>query len=298
VGARCSILEVEIYKKGARLQSREGWIFIRCVFMEKEQPSKNRKPRSALRRAFPHFFTELAVGIAILSVAGFSYGLTQTATIGQELDFIFEETSSAPEESQVVSDMPIAEKTAVFELFGQSNPQTTQTIEYQTSQMCFIGDSRMAAIEGVMASDAHFIAQSSMGLDWFNTVAVKSFAPIAEDVKVIIVALGINDIHNIDKYAPALNDFAKKYPDKKFVYVNIGPVDETKYTGIPNSSLEKFNQQVKGELDEQWEVLDQYNYLSITGFESEDGLHYSFNDCAKIYTWLVESVKTRTLEIE
>ena len=159
----------------------------------------------------------------------------------------------------------------------------------------FIGDSRTVAMEQAVLTEVSFIAKSSMGLDWFNETASVKFAEIQNDIEICVVALGVNDIGNVDKYIERLNAFAEEYPTKIFVYANIGPVDESKYTSIPNTKIAEFNQAMVDGLSDRWQILDQYSYLSAEGFSASDGLHYSMQDSAKVFAWMVDSIKTQKI---
>lgn len=250
------------------------------------------KVRHRAKYIFPNMLVEIAAIIAIFSIICFSSGVMQTATHFQANEALNygnkDETPTKP--STIIQ--------TDFEVNGESEPPKTQIVEYQTSQMCFIGDSRTVHMEGAVLTDAHFIAKSSMGLDWFNDTASVKFASIADKVEICVVALGINDIRNVDAYIERLNKFAEEYPNKIMIYANLGPVNESLYTGIPNSSLEKFNNKMKDGLSDKWQIIDQYTYLAAEGFNSDDGLHYSFQDSAKIFAWMVDSIKTQEIAVK
>jgi hypothetical protein len=186
---------------------------------------------------------------------------------------------------------------AEFEVAGDATTEITQIIEYQTSQMCFIGDSRTVAMCNAVLTDVHFIAKESTGLNWFNTTASVEFDKIQDDIELCVMALGINDIDNVNAYVESMNSFAEQYPDKLFVYANLGPVDESKYSVISNKDIEEFNNKILLGLSDRWQVVDLYTYLSVEGFNSSDGLHYSHQDSARIFAWIVDSVKNQTVTI-
>ena len=246
-------------------------------------------------RIFPKFWNNIGVSLILISIVFVPLGIFRTATIGQEMNVMLSnslEIQSSDEQPQV--EVPIISD---FVVNGSDKKELETTVEYKTSQMCFIGDSRTVHMGAAVLTEAKFIAKSSMGLDWFMDTASVEFESIKNDVEMCVVALGINDIRHVDEYILRLNEFAEKYPDKIFIYANIGPVDENLYTGIPNSSLEKFNQKMLDGLSDRWQILDQYTYLSAEGFSSSDGLHYSFKDSAKIFAWMVDSIKMQTITI-
>jgi hypothetical protein len=245
-----------------------------------------------LRRVFPNLSTDLATTITVLSIVALAAGVISTATTGQEMELM-----TWCQQESITAENTEPTKEAEFEVSVDKPIIEIQEIEYPTSQMCFIGDSRTVAMQGSVLTDAHFIAKSAMGLDWFNNTASVEFEKIKDDVELCVVALGINDIRNVEKYIARLNQFADQYPSKTFIYVNLGPVDESQYTGIPNSSLKSFNDKMKYGLSDRWQVLDQYAYLAAEGFSSYDGLHYSYKDSVKVFTWIVDSIKNQTITI-
>lgn len=253
--------------------------------------SKLEKLFKTVKRVFPNWFTEVAVTLGVLACVLFASQIIPTASLNREMAFWKNNTPAATDEV-VNATQPTIE--AEFEVNTETKVVET-VVTYQESQMCLIGDSRTYAMETSVVSKAKFIAKSSMGLDWFNETASVEFDKIKDDVNICIVALGINDIRNAEQYIADLNAFADKYPEKIFVYVNLGPVNSELYDGIPNSSLEKFNETVTQGLSERWQVLDQYTYLTETGFDSSDGLHYSAKDSMRIFAWIVNSVKTQTI---
>jgi hypothetical protein len=156
-------------------------------------------------------------------------------------------------------------------------------VEYQTSKICFIGDYRVAAMEDAVFTDVQFITNDKGDLNWLNTTAINKFESIANGVDLCVVALGINDISNLDGYVQSLNTFAEKYHDKVFIYANIGPVDEQKQNTLTNAQLEEFNNKIIYGLSDQWKIVNQYEYIAASGFDSEDGKTYSIYDSAKIF---------------
>jgi hypothetical protein len=258
------------------------------------RPRKVERFGSCETQSFKYFLTEIAVWLIVVCLFVFSTGLIRTATIGQEMG-IMASTPDSSETTTVITEPP---KQSDFEVIeSEPTEATTQSVEYQTTQMCFIGDSRVVGMQAAVLTEVEFIAKSSMGLAWFvNTASVK-FDEIKDDIELCIVALGINDINNIDKYIAILNEFADKYPDKTFIYANIGPVDEEKYTGIPNQKIVEFNSKMQQGLSNRWQIVDQYAYLDAEGFASHDGLHYSMKDSAKVFAWIIDSVKVQTITI-
>lgn len=246
-----------------------------------------------IKKVFPNLSFELPIILFVLTTVIFASVLSGTAIFSDELDLMKFESS----ESQIYFEGEGAIEDEEFVVGGSEEITNDEpiVIEYPVSRMCFIGDSRVVQMSSTVVTEAQFIAKGSQGLKWFKDTAKVQFNEIRDNVDICIVALGINDINNAEDYIEELNLFAEHNSDKILVYVNVGPVDENKYKGIPNSRIEEFNQTLANGLSDRWKIADQYTYLSAEGFESGDGLHYSRGDSAKIFMWLVDSVKTQTL---
>lgn len=243
-----------------------------------------------IKHVFPNLNLEIAVVVCVIAIICLSAGIITTATISQE-DELTNINQGQINQTEEDSTSPS------FQVNATEPSVETQVVEFQPSQICFIGDSRTVNMRESVLTDAKFIAKSAMGLDWFNNTAAIEFDKIQNDIEICVVALGINDIFNVDLYIERLNKFAEEYPNKIFIYVNLGPVDESKYTGIPNSSLEQFNQKMADGLSDRWQVVDQYTYLSAESFSSSDGLHYSVQDSAKVFVWIIDSIKIQTITV-
>ena len=247
------------------------------------------KPFKGLTRVFPHLKIEAALLAAVMLGAGIGNTIQQTANMVPFYDTSAQmQQEEQSEQIESIFAMTESEK---------KEPEVQTVIQYRESQLCLIGDSRTYGIQTSVETEASIIAKSSMGLNWFKETAAPKFAEISDDIRVCIVLLGINDIFHADEYVETLNQFALEYPDKKMVYVNLGPVDPSLYTGIPNSSLEKFNKTLEDGLSDRWQVLDLYGYLTETGFESYDGLHYGTSESKRIFEWIVSQVSSQTITV-
>ena len=208
-----------------------------------------------------------------------------------DLNNVIDTENELIEQSQK-SDLPVQ-----FEV-NNSIPEPTTMIEFPTSQMCFIGDSRTVGMKNAMMTDAQFIAKESVGLTWFHDEARPAFDQIKNNIEICAVSLGINDLANVDTYIAELNSFADTYPDKIFVYINVAPIKESDSTQIKNQQIEEFNQKMKDGLSENWQIIDQYGYATKYGYDmAADGIHYSSEQYAKTFAWLVDELKSQSVTI-
>ena len=258
------------------------------------QIEKMNYKRNLFKRIFPNLTFDIAMSIALISTVVFASSLRSTANIGQELALMYmpiDEPIEVVEES-----IPILE--AEFEIFHDEIAETAQTVEYQTSQMCFIGGTRTVGMQNAVLTNAYFIAKEAKGLTWFNSSATSEFKKIKNNVEICVVELGISDMWLADSYVEKLNVFAEQYPEKIFIYINIGPVDEEQHAGVLNCDIEEFNDKLLHGLSNRWQIVDLYSYVYEEGFASDDGLNYSNQDYAKIYAWIVDSIKTQIVNVE
>lgn len=232
-----------------------------------------------IKKIFPYLTTELATVTIVLSVIIGASLLTWTSPS------IKLNNSPKPE---------VENDKSSFNIYANKDEEE-YVIEYAPSQFCFIGDSRIVGMKNSVETDATFIAETSRGLSWFNKTAVKEYENKKDKIETVIISLGINDIRNVEGYISTLNQFAENNSNKRLFYVNIGPVDETKYKKIPNETIVKFNEQIKNGLNDKWIVLDQYSFLQSVDLHSHDGLHYGSETSKKIYDWILESTNKEIL---
>ncbi len=232
-----------------------------------------------IKKIFPYFTTEMVSVTIVLSVI-----------IGASLL-----TWTSPNVKLNSSPKPDVENNkSSFNIYANENNEE-YIIEYAPSQFCFIGDSRFVGIQNSVETDATFIAETSRGLAWFNKTAIKEYESKKDKIETVIIALGINDIGNIEDYISTLNQFAENNSNKRLFYVNIGPVDETKYKKISNETIVQFNEQIKNGLSDKWVVLDQYAFLQSVDLNSHDGLHYGNETSQKIFDWILETTNKQIL---
>ena len=232
-----------------------------------------------IKKIFPYLTTELATVTIVLSVIIGASLLTWTSPSIK--------LNNSPK-------LEVENDKSSFNIYANKDEEE-YVIEYAPSQFCFIGDSRIVGIQNSVETDAMFIAETSRGLSWFNKTALKEYENKKDKIETIVVALGINDIKNVEEYIKTFNEFAENNSNKRLFYVNIGPVDETKYKKISNETIVQFNEQIKNGLNDKWVVLDQYAFLQSVDLHSHDGLHYGNETSQKIFDWILETTNKQIL---
>lgn len=160
----------------------------------------------------------------------------------------------------------------------------------------FLGDSRMVGMSSaVSSSDIKYIAKISMGYSWLNSTGgpeLKNCLDANPDVKVVL-ALGINDLGNIQSYITYYRNLIKKYPKTEFYILSVNPVNEKTgaahgYT-VKNSQIQTFNKKLKSAFGSAY--LDSYTYLNQQGISTADGIHYQSQTYVTLFNYIIDHTK-------
>lgn len=158
-----------------------------------------------------------------------------------------------------------------------------------------VGDSRTVGMDSaVSSSKAKFIGKVSMGYSWMKSTAgpkVKQYLVGNPDLKVVF-AFGINDLGNISKYISYYKSLMKQFPDTKFYFLSVNPVDEklasAKGYTVKNSSIKSFNTKLKSAFGSKY--INTYSWLNKNGFSSVDGIHYTRETYSKLYNYIIKKI--------
>lgn len=160
----------------------------------------------------------------------------------------------------------------------------------------FVGDSRMVGMEAAMnaseqTTDTKYIARVGMGYYWLNSTAgteLKKQLQARPNLKVVF-ALGVNDLGNINSYVAYYKQLMREFPDTKFYFFSVNPVNEAKEAQygyrVKNTQIEAFNQVLSREMGSRY--VDSYTYLKTNGFSTVDGLHYTTATYRKLRSYIV-----------
>jgi hypothetical protein len=168
-----------------------------------------------------------------------------------------------------------------------------KTVKTVKGSYIFLGDSRMVGMQSAVGSSGvHYIAKVSMGYSWLNATAgpaLKSYLNANPDLKVVL-ALGINDLGNIQSYITYYQGLIEKYPTTSFYILAVNPVDEKTEAAhgysIKNSQITQFNKKLKAAFGSAY--LDSYTYLKNQGIKTVDGLHYQADTYMVLFNYIVD----------
>lgn len=158
-----------------------------------------------------------------------------------------------------------------------------------------IGDSRIVGMSqagGVKSSkeNVKFIAKNSMGYKWFSTDALGSLDQYLEDngdkYYKIVIAMGVNDVWNIDKYIACYKNMIDKYKYHELYFLSVNPIVDNKGFSCTNATIDSFNTRLKKAFPDCY--IDTAKVLKKDGFDTPDGLHYSASTNVSIFNMILE----------
>lgn len=169
---------------------------------------------------------------------------------------------------------------------------TLSSAEEETTEgYIFIGDSRFVGMNKCCSVDdlenTFVVAKVSEGYDWFITEALPKVYDIIntnDNINnwTLVLGLGINDLHNIDKYLSAYQDLGSEF---NLVLVSVNPIEGC--SSISNEDIRSFNNQLKSL---GYDFIDTNSYITSRGYSTTDGIHYTSSTYKDIFTCICKSL--------
>ena len=165
-----------------------------------------------------------------------------------------------------------------------------------TGRYVFVGDSRMVGMENyVPSTDTLYIAKVGMGYDWMVETADETLRQqlrARPELKVVF-GFGVNDPDYIEKYITYYRQLMKDFPDTKFYFLSVNPVDEAKEAKygyqMKNTVIESFNRRLY--LAFHTKYINSYAYLRSSGFSTVDGVHYTQATYRKLRNFILTKIR-------
>lgn len=172
-----------------------------------------------------------------------------------------------------------------------SRPADTEAS--QKDKLIFVGDSRTEGIRDAVHDDSIWSCLSSMGYDWMVSTGVPQIEAEIVDNTSVIILMGVNDVHNLNKYVQYINEKAKEWTDlgASTYFVSVGPVENDPY--VTNEQIESFNAAMEANLIGVT-YIDVYSHLMETGYSTLDGTHYPEDVSVKIYNYILDNLEETT----
>ena len=164
---------------------------------------------------------------------------------------------------------------------------------FQQDKLIFVGDSRTEGIRDAVHDDSIWSCLSSMGYDWLISTGVPQIEQEIVDNTSVILLVGINDVHNLNKYVQYINEKAKEWTDlgASTYFVSVGPVENASY--VTNEQIESFNAAMEANLLGVT-YIDVYEHLMETGYSTVDGTHYPEDVSVEIYNYILDHLEETT----
>lgn len=166
-----------------------------------------------------------------------------------------------------------------------------------TQNYIFVGDSRMVGMQqSVVGNDVHYIAEIGQGYDWLKATG-------GEDLKyclrykpnvTVVLALGVNDMGNIDNYISYYQALMKEFPLTRFYLLSVNPLDDelakSKGFAVRNKQVTAFNKKLKAAFAETM-YIDSHSFLMQDGnMQTFDGVHYTVDTYKLLYDFVMKSI--------
>lgn len=178
------------------------------------------------------------------------------------------------------------------------NASGKKVIKVFDGDYIFVGDSRTVGMEvSKPSANTKYIAKVGEGYNWLKKtggVTLQYYLKTNPNVKVVL-ALGVNDLGNINSYISYYKSLIKKYPKTEFYILSVNPVEEkvAPYGTrgyVKNSSIKTFNKKLKASFSSRY--VDSYNYMwnKEKGYETTDGLHYTVRVYQDLYDFIIKAI--------
>lgn len=176
---------------------------------------------------------------------------------------------------------------------SENTTVSTPTTTPSTKKLIFVGDSRTVGMQsavGDLGKNDVWSCQSSMGLDWLKSEGMPNIENQITEGSHIIILMGVNDLHNADKYVSYINGLVSTVNSKggKLYFVSVNPTNRS--ADYLNDDIDAFNLKLKNGLSSYVKYIDTNTFLINNGFSSNDGVHYTATTYKQIYTLIKGSL--------
>lgn len=158
------------------------------------------------------------------------------------------------------------------------------------------GDSRTIGMRDAMKNQDIYIGASGEGYNWLSETGLPQIrTAIAENPGIpVVFNFGVNDYDNLTNYMELYESLLKEYPDTRFYFLSVNPIDPAICKNITNEEISDFNSHLKDLSPDTY--LDSYTYLMVNEAVPIDGVHYSGETYQMIYEYAADQIRKRTAE--
>ena len=201
------------------------------------------------------------------------------------------------EEAPVAADATQPDAAAVLPtpaaqpIVADAAPAVSPVVVTAPAGVLIIGDSRCVQMRDVSGGGGcSWICEKAKGYTWFESNALpRADESIGKGTKVVI-ALGVNDVGNVNNYASLINYKAAEWAARgaKTYFVSVNPVWENPY--VTEEQVQNFNATLQPQLiGVKW--IDTHTYLMNNGYSMVDGMHFDDATNLKVFQLIVGSLR-------
>lgn len=179
----------------------------------------------------------------------------------------------------------------------------------------WIGDFRTRQLQNIyeaaqQAAEYHYVVEDAAEYSWLKNNVINQLPLIALEQANVIIMLGFNDcvyssvwntfkINTIaTQYANTINELISEYPNFNFYVCSVSPIDAdyplaASSTGfidkeVLTEKITAFNKVLKNNCTAIY--IDTYDYLNTTGFNTRDGIRYTFDTCSSLHGYIKNKI--------
>ena len=176
-----------------------------------------------------------------------------------------------------------------------SNAGTILVGDSRTVGMCGNSNTSYSCSTGKNAgyslcSNAFSVSCGSQGYAWFNSTAISAVnGKLGSSKQNIVVWLGINDLHNIDKYISKYKELANgSWKNHNVIIATISDI-RSDTQSITKQSINSFNSKMKNAISSanisNLKICDTAR-VSLNNNDYQDNIHYNKSGYTKIYNYI------------
>ena len=211
-------------------------------------------------------------------------------TLAVVLTFSFQEDLSGTHTEEVATQAESAVQALYIQTEAETETELPPETELLQPQYIWVGDSRTVQMGDAMGNADYYIAESGEGYRWFSEDGLPLLhEAIKESPNLpVIFNLGVNDYSSLYNYLELYRSLMTEYPDTRFYYLAVYPIDPEVCIYITNEEIQDFNAHLK-ELSPNT-YLDSYSFLTENELLTYDGIHYPEDVSRKLYQFATAAI--------
>lgn len=157
--------------------------------------------------------------------------------------------------------------------------------------LIWAGDSRTLGMRDAVDNDDVYIGASGEGYQWLSETGLPQLREAIgqhPDAPVVF-NFGVNDYDDMELYLKLYTSLTEEYPDTRFYFLSVNPIEPTLCKNITNEEIADFNNHLKAAFPDTY--IDSFTYLMAEETVTVDGIHYSEEGYRSIYQFAVNKIQ-------